>query len=611
MNKFYQSKIGKGSLSAILIGGILVGQSSYVLAQEMVHTVSHGEYLYQIAQKYGVTVKDLQTWNQLTSNFIYTGDQLIVSKPLETTVTPVEETEPTVTTTTEPTLENDQVSHQESDINTTNPSDSSSQVTSKTYTIKPGDYLYKIATMYGVTVQQLKTWNQLTSNYIYAGNRLIVSQPQTQSVKPEQGATDSVTTKEITSPEIKEKPTPSPSPVAPSGKTYTVKSGDYLYKIASMYGVTIDQIKTWNNLSSNLIFTDQTLYVSKPGSVSPVEDNKSEKPTPQPSPEKPSTTPNTKANKTQAPATIYVVKPGDYLYKIGAMYGVTIDQIKAWNNLTSNYIYAGDRLIVSPGTSSTTETLNTNTGVQSDVHQGVQAVLNKYTESPIRVHFESLVDGDNRSAGLRPDSSVYGASVPKIVITSYVQDQIEKGNLTWDTRFPYSDAIYDHPESYAWGGSGSIQYQNNFRNKSYTVLDLVNKTLKESDNLASNMLLHYVGFKNKVDFDQFTQRVYGEPRYHRNITPRQYNKVLKHILGQKEKVVIKAMDQTIYDGTKIDAIPANTYQKIGAWWPHYNHSAGIVEGPKPFALTILTDYWSDSAIGSLAKQVYNAVINTK
>lgn len=45
------------------------------------HVVVHGEYLWLIAQKYGITVDNLRDWNQLTSNVIYTGQVLKVVKP--------------------------------------------------------------------------------------------------------------------------------------------------------------------------------------------------------------------------------------------------------------------------------------------------------------------------------------------------------------------------------------------------------------------------------------------------------------------------------------------------------------------------------------------------
>ena len=45
------------------------------------------------------------------------------------------------------------------------------------YTVVKGDTLYRISRTYGVTVEELKRWNNLTDNIISIGQRLIVSQP--------------------------------------------------------------------------------------------------------------------------------------------------------------------------------------------------------------------------------------------------------------------------------------------------------------------------------------------------------------------------------------------------------------------------------------------------
>ena len=55
---------------------------------------------------------------------------------------------------------------------------------------------------------------------------------------------------------------------------------------------------------------------------------------------------------------------------------------------------------------------------------------------------------------------------------AYTQDLIERGLLSWDTKWWYTDAIYNHPESYQWGSSGTIQYEN-FRSKPYTVREVL------------------------------------------------------------------------------------------------------------------------------------------
>lgn len=57
-------------------------------------------------------------------------------------------------------------------------------------------------------------------------------------------------------------------------KTHTVKSGEYLYLIGEKHGITVQNIKDWNSLTSNVIFSGQKLFVENPASKSqePVEE---------------------------------------------------------------------------------------------------------------------------------------------------------------------------------------------------------------------------------------------------------------------------------------------------------------------------------------------------
>ena len=68
-------------LSLITSAIILAMASQPVLAQASSHTVQAGEYLYSIAQQYGVSVSQLKEWNHLTSDDIQVGVQLLVSSP--------------------------------------------------------------------------------------------------------------------------------------------------------------------------------------------------------------------------------------------------------------------------------------------------------------------------------------------------------------------------------------------------------------------------------------------------------------------------------------------------------------------------------------------------
>ncbi len=117
---------------------------------------------------------------------------------------------------------------------------------------------------------------------------------------------------------------------------YRVKSGDYLGRIASRHRCTVAQIKRWNNLSSNNIRVGQRLVIYRGGSA----------------PASTSSSSTAKTSSAPANATTYTVKSGDVLGKIAERHGCTVAQLKAWNNLTSNNIRVGQKLIVSAAASS-------------------------------------------------------------------------------------------------------------------------------------------------------------------------------------------------------------------------------------------------------------------
>src|SRR5690625_1528132 len=102
----------------------------------------------------------------------------------------------------------------------------------KTYKVKSGDTLYSIANKHNISVSNLKKWNNLKSNIISVNQVLKVSNKSTPS-KPDKA------------------------------KTYKVKSGDTLYSIATKHDISVDDLKKWNNLKSNIISVDQTLKVSE------------------------------------------------------------------------------------------------------------------------------------------------------------------------------------------------------------------------------------------------------------------------------------------------------------------------------------------------------------
>jgi membrane-bound lytic murein transglycosylase D len=115
---------------------------------------------------------------------------------------------------------------------------------------------------------------------------------------------------------------------------YRVKSGDYLGRIASSHRCTVAQIKRWNNLKNNNIRVGQRLVIYRGGSAPASSASSSE-------------TSSTKTSTAPANSSTYTVKSGDVLGKIAERHGCRVAQIKAWNNLTSNNIRVGQKLIVS------------------------------------------------------------------------------------------------------------------------------------------------------------------------------------------------------------------------------------------------------------------------
>jgi membrane-bound lytic murein transglycosylase D len=107
---------------------------------------------------------------------------------------------------------------------------------------------------------------------------------------------------------------------------YAVKSGDALGLIAQRYGVRQDDLKRWNNLTSNLIHPGQRLKIWV----------------------KPS--PAVRAQQTTIVAAapdVYVVQAGDSLWDISQKFkGLTIDKIKQLNNLSGNNIKPGQKLVL-------------------------------------------------------------------------------------------------------------------------------------------------------------------------------------------------------------------------------------------------------------------------
>lgn len=256
------------------------------------YVVQKGDSLYSIAAKLGTTVTELKKENNLTSNTLQIGQVLrIPTKEI------YEEEENVYVVKKGDTLygiaqaNNTTVDEIKKFNNLTSNILSTGQLLKipsallpeSTYTVKKGDSLYSIANKYNTTVDELKRINNLTSNTLSIGQVLKL---------PSDKASD----------EEKEENT----------ITYTVQKGDSLYSIAKKYNTTIDAIKNLNNLTTNILSIGQVLLIPTSTNLE----------------------------------TTYTVQRGDSLYSIAKKYDTTVDRLKQLNNLSSNLLSVGQILIV-------------------------------------------------------------------------------------------------------------------------------------------------------------------------------------------------------------------------------------------------------------------------
>lgn len=242
-------------------------------------------------------------------------------------------------------------------------------------TVKSGDTLYSLASKHNLSVNQLKSYNKLTSNIIQVGQTLQISKPATINsvVKKEyrsvtasalnvrSGAGNSykaiTVIKKGTEVEVlsttngwlnivtgnikgfvyssylsgpryvtSEVPTTNPGNDNTQNTTHIVQSGETLYSISSKYNLSVTALKSLNKMTTNTIYKGQKLVIK----------NTSSTPTPTP-------TPPPSSNQT---STTYKVKSGDTLFSVASQFNMSVNTLKSINGLTSNIIYVGQSLKV-------------------------------------------------------------------------------------------------------------------------------------------------------------------------------------------------------------------------------------------------------------------------
>ena len=239
------------------------------------HKIRRGETLGLIAAKYGVSVNQLRDWNNISGNKIMSGKNLRIYPDGTTNNVAVNETKNTVT----------------------------SKNNIYKYKVKRGDNLSEISEKFGVTVQQVKKWNNISGDNIAAGKTLKIYNSTKSSSYGDN------TTKNSS-----------------NVNYYKIKPGDSIGSIAEKYGVKVSDIRNWNNISGNKILSGSTLKIYSDTNLNDIPN------------ETIKTTKNVKSTDT------YTVKSGDSLYSIASKNNTTVAKLKSLNNLNTNNIKAGQKI---------------------------------------------------------------------------------------------------------------------------------------------------------------------------------------------------------------------------------------------------------------------------
>lgn len=223
------------------------------------------------------------------------------------------------------------------------------------HTVQSGDTLWKISQLNNVAVNDLISWNKLSSSTIYVNQKLTVLAPHSHTAEN-------------------------------TISTYTVISGDTLWGIAKKYSLSVSQLKSMNNLISDSIYPGQKLKVTAS-----------------------SATPGTTS-------ATYTVKSGDNLSIIAARNGMSVSELKSINNLKSDIIYPGQMLKLSSSANGSASNTSAVASATSSKVNELIAEAKKYIGVPY-VWAGSTPAGFDCSGFLNYVYNKAGISIPRTVAT--------------------------------------------------------------------------------------------------------------------------------------------------------------------------------------------------
>lgn len=121
------------------------------------------------------------------------------------------------------------------------------------HTVKKGDTIYKISKKFNVTESEIKKVNNLKSNKLNIGMKLTI--PEKNSLKSNKNPSDEASQRNTE-----------------EAKTYIVKKGDNIWRLAKKFNISAEELKEINELEGNSLKAGQKLYISKKADASSTED---------------------------------------------------------------------------------------------------------------------------------------------------------------------------------------------------------------------------------------------------------------------------------------------------------------------------------------------------
>ncbi len=199
--------------------------------------------------------------------------------------------------------------------------------------IRTGETLSTIASRYRVSMREIKRFNKIRGTIIRAGHYLIIPVPQNRQYYRKYAR--------ATQKRYVRRHKPVTNVPGRQKRRYKVKPGDTLWDIASKFSVTVSQIRRWNGLGrSRIIHPGQALNIwLKPEQTAGTNALAANLALIEPPVAGPSA-----AGEGNTEIVYHTVRPGDTLWDIAALYGVSIREIKKLNGKRSNLLHPGDKL---------------------------------------------------------------------------------------------------------------------------------------------------------------------------------------------------------------------------------------------------------------------------